>query len=809
MTAGFTARHPRLSRVLAVASVALVALLVAVWVTPRASGAAAAWLRSPSVSLKTLRAPGGSLAVAGLQGRAAGAPTTLDAGTTFSMAAVMCDVPTAGAVTISLRTSRDGASWGPWFEAPLEVVDERGTAQAFTDPIWTGAGRYVQVRAAKSAARGPSGLTGFRLVAIDPTGDSGVVARVTGAVRRFAATVAGLSSTLTAEAATASPTIVTRADWGADESLRSGSPSYAPVKMAFIHHTASGNDYTQADAPGIVRAIYAYHTKSLRWSDVGYNFLIDRFGTIYEGRYGGVARGVVGAQAGGFNTGSTGIAVLGTFIDQAPPTGTISALERLLAWKLSVSGLDPAGSATLTCGLTDKYALGAKVTFPVIAGHRQANYTECPGDAFYALLPAIRTNVSKRMGSPSLGVTLSASEPLISPNSDGVLDSTQFDLGSTVAADWRLVIKDADGQTVGSWSGQGSSAAVTWDGASGGRTVADGSYTADLSIKTTDGGDATASTQIVVDTTPPRLSGASVAPTSFSPNGDGQLETSVATYKPAEACALRVGLLDKDGDVVRWLQGWRSSEARAYTIAWDGRVGSGGSLTAAPDGLYRFVVERRDDAGNIGRQGMKVTLDRTLSVPKAVPSTFSPNGDGARDTTAIGFTLARKATVTVSIRVGDAVVRTLKAGALAAGARSVQWDGRAESGDYVASSRPTLTVTAASAIGESSVNAKVTVDLYQPRVYAQTGKVTTRGVGTRISYKVTDPFSAKADVSYVVTDAKGRRVATGHPGRVATGKSLGVTWKPAARGAFTVTFHAVDVAGNHEVSAATTAVTVR
>ena len=462
--------------------------------------------------------------VAGPHGRAAGAPVTLDAGMTFSMAALLCDVPPAGAVTIRLRTSEDGGSWGPWFTAPLEVVDEHGIVQAFTDPIWTGAGRYVQVQASRNGGRGPSSLSGVRLVAIDPTEDAGVAARVTGAVRRFAATVAGVSITADASAATTSPTIVTRADWGADESLRSGSPSYAPVKMAFIHHTASGNDYSQADAPAIVRAIYAYHTKSLHWSDVGYNFLIDRFGTIYEGRYGGVARGVVGAQAGGFNTGSTGIAVLGTFIDQAPPAETINALERLLAWKLSVSGVDPAGSATLTCGLTDKYALGAKVTFPVIAGHRQANYTECPGDAFYALLPAIRTAVARRIGS-GVVATLSASAPLISPNGDGVLDATELDVGITAAADWRLALKDAGGQTVASWSGQGASAAITWNGTSGGSDVPDGVYTAELTA-TPAGGDATsASAQVTVDTTAPRLTGAAVAPASFSPNGDGQNES--------------------------------------------------------------------------------------------------------------------------------------------------------------------------------------------------------------------------------------------------------------------------------------------
>ncbi len=546
MTASFTARCPRLSRTLAMATVALVVLLVTAWVTPRASGAAAAWPRSPSVNLKTLRAPGGSLTVAGPEGRDAGAPVTLDAGVRFSMAGVVCDVPSPGAVTIRLRASADGASWGPWLTAPLEVVDEHGTPQAFTDPIWTGAARYVQVRAAGSSQRGPARLTGVRLVAIDPTGEAGAAARVTGVPRRIAAAVTDVGLTGGASATTAAPAIVTRAEWGADESLRSGSPSYAPVAVAFVHHTASGNVYSQADAPGIVRAVYAYHTKTLGWDDVGYNFLIDRFGTIYEGRYGGVARGVIGAQVGGFNTGSTGIAVLGTFTDEAPPAEAVAALERLLAWKLGVHGLDPTGSATLTCGFTDKYKKGETVTFPVIAGHRQANHTECPGDAFYALLPAIRAAVAKRMGS-AVVATLSATAPLISPNGDGVLDATELDVSITAPADWRLALKDARGQTVASWSGQGATATITWNGTSNGADVPDGVYTARLTT-TPAGGDATGATaQITVDTAAPPLASAAASPASFSPNGDGQTETASVSYRPTEACDIRVGILDAGG----------------------------------------------------------------------------------------------------------------------------------------------------------------------------------------------------------------------------------------------------------------------
>jgi flagellar hook assembly protein FlgD len=557
-----------------------------------------------------------------------------------------------------------------------------------------------------------------------------------------------------------------------------------------------------------VRAIYAYHTKSLHWSDIGYNFLIDRFGTIYEGRYGGVSRGVIGAQAGGFNTGSTGIAVLGTFIDQAPPTETINALERLLAWKLGVSGLDPAGSATLTCGLTDKYVLGTNVTFPVIAGHRQANYTECPGDAFYALLPAIRSAVAERIGS-GVVATLSASAPLISPNGDGVLDATELNVRITAAADWRLALKDAGGQTVASWSGQGASAAITWNGTSGGSDVPDGVYTAKLSATPAGGNTMSASTQVTVDTTAPRLTSAAVAPASFSPNGDGQNESASVTYTPAEACSVRVGVMDADGTVVRWLHGWQVGSAKSYTVSWDGRVTSGGGLAAAADGRYRFDVERRDAAGNVARRGLKVSVDRTLGSLSALPGTFSPDGDGVRDTTRLGFTLRRKATVTVRVLLGDQVVRTLTLGDLAAGARSGTWDGRDGSGKYLTSSRPDFTVTAVSALGRSSVTKGLIVDLYRPRVYASVGKTTTAGASIHLGFKAADPYSAQVDVSFVVTDAKGRRVASGHPGWEPAGQFLSAAWKPTSRGVFTVTWHGVDLAGNHEASAASTTVTVR
>ena len=167
-------RHPRLAHTLATAGVGLCALLAVVWVAPRADGAVATWLRTPSVRLHALTTPGGELSVHGPAHRA-GAPVTLDAGMDFFMAGVVCDAP-GGPVTVRLRTSLDGAVWGRWFEAPLELAGEAGSATASIDPVWTGEARFVQVAAAAGSQRGPASLSGVRLVAIDPTGETGSVA---------------------------------------------------------------------------------------------------------------------------------------------------------------------------------------------------------------------------------------------------------------------------------------------------------------------------------------------------------------------------------------------------------------------------------------------------------------------------------------------------------------------------------------------------------------------------------------------------------------------------------------------------------
>jgi len=252
-------------------------------------------------------------------------------------------------------------------------------------------------------------------MAIDTEPESTLTERAVDAVRSVVARVASLGGTPSAAAAVDTPTWVTRAGWDADESLRTGTPQTAPVRMAVVHHTAGANTYTREEAPGVVRGIYVYHTSGLGWNDIGYNFLIDRFGTIYVGRYGGPREGVVGAHAYGFNTGSTGVALLGTYTSATPSAAALASLEHLLAWKLELHDLDPMGRTTMTCGGTDLYQRGQTVTLPVIAGHRDVNRTVCPGDTLYAKLPELRRAVAARTAASTpapytVTFTLSAAE---------------------------------------------------------------------------------------------------------------------------------------------------------------------------------------------------------------------------------------------------------------------------------------------------------------------------------------------------------------------------------------------------------------
>ncbi|WP_237330202.1 peptidoglycan recognition protein family protein [Streptomyces sp. BA2] len=195
------------------------------------------------------------------------------------------------------------------------------------------------------------------------------------------------------------PRIITRKGWGANEKLRERQFGYSKtVKAAFVHHSASGNNYRCSQAGSVLRSIYRYHVKSSGWRDFGYNFAVDKCGNIYEGRAGGVAKPVLGAHTLGFNSNSMGIAVLGSFGSSSPPAAAVNAVARLTAWKLGLYGANPRGKTYLKSAGGNLYKKGSNVRLNVISGHRDGFATECPGIRLYKKLGSARSASARYQG---------------------------------------------------------------------------------------------------------------------------------------------------------------------------------------------------------------------------------------------------------------------------------------------------------------------------------------------------------------------------------------------------------------------------
>ncbi len=366
-------------------------------------------------------------------------------------------------ITARFHTSK---GWGAWEELHIEPDEapdattpeaRRASGRVFTAPIWVGTADAMAWRAAAKA--GAPAVFDLRAHVINTLGDSrppSLLDRIMGAVSRF---FRGGE----AEAMTTTPKIISRRQWGANESWRECCPRYASdVKMAFVHHTAGTNSYSKSQSAAIVRSIYKFHTSNRGWSDIGYNFLIDRYGQIFEGRYGGTTKPVIGAHVKGFNTGSTGVSLMGTFSSATPPTAMQSALKRLLAWKLDIHHVPPTGKVTMTSLGNPKYAAGRRVSFNRIAGHRDGQQTSCPGTKMYYLLPSIRSAVNK-LGRPKMYLP-STSSNVLRPDGNGVNDTLTVRATFSQTLSWAVEFKTNGGTSLRKLTGRGTSLAAVWDG---------------------------------------------------------------------------------------------------------------------------------------------------------------------------------------------------------------------------------------------------------------------------------------------------------------------------------------------------------
>ena len=190
--------------------------------------------------------------------------------------------------------------------------------------------------------------------------------------------------------------VTTRAEWGANASYMSWDPDYASAGHVVVHHTAGTNNYSAGQSASIVRGIYYYHAVTLDWGDIGYNFLIDKYGTVFEGRSGSVAapagRMSVGAHARGVNTGTMGLSMMGDYSSISPSDAQLSSVGKMAGWFLKRAGImDANGWAGLHVWTTERYQAGSTISMPRILAHRDVGYTSCPGDVGYSRLGTIRT----------------------------------------------------------------------------------------------------------------------------------------------------------------------------------------------------------------------------------------------------------------------------------------------------------------------------------------------------------------------------------------------------------------------------------
>ena len=303
---------------------------------------------------------------------------------------------------LKLRVRRDGGRWSRWVDVPIEADHapdrnrrEYRLAHRASDPVWAGQSDEVQVTAWAGHA-----VRDVRLHFVNTTGTATSIDRLRKTVRGVVTGAVGAISSLVGDddagAQTAQPAIVSREDWGGAACPPRAEPSYGQVKLAFIHHTVSANDYGPEDSAAMVLGICRYHRNSNGWNDVGYNFLVDRYGTIFEGRAGGIAEAVVGAQAQGYNSQSTGISSIGTFSTAGQTEAGLRAIAHLLGWKLGVHGVPARGRVSVESGggSTNRYPAGSRPSFERISGHRDANATACPGNGLYGQLEQLRGMVA-------------------------------------------------------------------------------------------------------------------------------------------------------------------------------------------------------------------------------------------------------------------------------------------------------------------------------------------------------------------------------------------------------------------------------
>ena len=414
-----------------------------------------------------------------------------------ALVAVTADAAFAAGTEVQVRV-KERSGWSRW--TTLHFDPEHGAdpgssearaARPGTDPLMTVNATRAQVRIDTPSGKLPKG-TELTLVHAPSAPSDG-------------------ASRMTAQATVGMPAIVTRAQWGADESLRSRAPIYtSTVRAGFVHHTASTSNYSAAQAAAQVRAIYAYHTKSLGHSDIDYNFVVDRFGRLYEGRAGGMDRPVMGAHTAGFNDNTFAVVALGNFETYSPAASDMTAIKdsiaRLFAWKLGLHGVNPSATVKLVSAgyiKATRYPKGSVATISATSSHQTVNFTACPGKYLQAQLASIRA-----LGASYSDVVISAPSPPGLSFESGSRSEVTLTSGANRAVTWTADVmspcSDTPVRTFSGATGGPGPIGISWDlRDSAGAPVLPATYTVRMSGLAVDGTPvATVSTDLTITPAP-------------------------------------------------------------------------------------------------------------------------------------------------------------------------------------------------------------------------------------------------------------------------------------------------------------------
>ena len=435
------------------------------------------------------------------------------------------------------------------------------------------------------------------------------------------------------------PPIIPRLSWGADESIRKAAPQYAPtLQAAFVHHTAGTNNYTPDQSAAIVRGIELYHVQGNGWNDIGYNFLVDKYGQVFEGRYGGIDKNVIGAHTEGFNTATVGVSLIGQYDTAQISTAAAKALEQLLAWRLDLAHVDPLGMLTYSSNGNPRFPAGTPVDLRAISGHRDAYFTDCPGNALYAQLPAI-AKATALLGGPKIYA------PAVAKTDE---THTRFTARLSAAQPWTVTITNSAGTQVAQGTGTGAAVDWTWDASA----APPDKYTWTIAA-----GTARTATGTIGATTALTLQSVLASPQLIAPG-----ETTTISYTLTAAATVTAALLGPTGQTLATLL-TTQKPAGAQTLAF-----------TPPPGLYNgeYVVALTATSG-----ATAVTANASFTIDDILASFTATPGSATLE--------LRRVPQAVALRAGLQSPPV----ALATGAQTVTWPSLPKGATYTVA----LTIT--------------------------------------------------------------------------------------------------------------------